>query len=401
MPKEDTQFIGRRQILGGACAAIAGLALPSTSLATTWQPSKRPELAVLVPSFTRQPLLVEQYLNGLTLALDKGGRGSVQLRLVPYQGHTRQVAHKIETLLRESPPDVITGLFSPDVGAMTGPLLQHHKVPMLVCDLGADRLPSIAHNPMLAGQSLELASTNAALGIKAPSQLGSRAVLAIGMAESGHDFPTEFRRTFEDHGGTVLATHVSGVPGRASEFQGLQEALHSHEPDFVMAFFAGPQRQRFDQMMNLTGLGARTAVVTMDLDRTAFAPRNGLSNTAVGSWLHGPAQCDRFQRACSDANVQTSAFTVLGFEAGERIRSGLDSTESGVFIWPDQTVGPRGIRDHRASCMACHGGSWIVTGQDTSTELATPPLHLALQHQFSLEYSRLPSSGWINSYLFN
>ncbi len=300
----------------------------------------------------------------------------------------------------------MTGVLCPTAALTLEPALLHAGVPLLVNDSGANRMPTGDHSGIIIRQSLEYWQSCAAFGQWAPNHLGRRAVLAMGTLEYGYDFPTAFSEAFTASGGTVVATHVSGLPQVDHEFAGLAAAVQEHRPDFVFALYSGPQAQRF-----LANYRASAWANQVPLASGGFLGANTATGVAgpdwsVASWHAATAACSRFAAACDAGNVRVTPFSVLGYESGDRIgtawlaaRSTSQAFVTGLHATPP--TGPRAQRQYHRASMESHGVHWIAASGALTNSLAQIIDFESISNRNPLaeNTAKRQLRGWKNLYL--
>jgi ABC-type branched-subunit amino acid transport system substrate-binding protein len=302
--------------------------------------------------------------------------------------------------------DVMTGVLCPTAALALEPALLAAGVPLLVNDSGANRMPAGEHSGIIIRQSLEYWQSCAAFGQWAPNQLGRRAVLALGNLEYGYDFPAAFSDAFTASGGTVVATHVSGLPQADQEFSGLAAAIQEHQPDFVFALYSGPQAQRFLAHYRAGAWAHNTPLASGGFMNTQATAGMTGPDLSVASWHAAKATCSRFAAACDAGSVRVTPFSVLGYESGDRIAAAWLSAQStsNAFVTAlhaTPSTGPRAQRQYHLASMESQGAHWIAPS-GTQSRSRVEVVHgdtLTIRNPVA-EYSTLKSPrGWTNPYL--
>ncbi len=341
LPTSTLARLGRRGFLGASAstaAAAATAGAPAAVLATASAGTGGPcasaahrTVGVLLPESSRYPTLPSEFLAGLEAGAAASGLPSPRWLPLPYGRSVRSALRQARAAVETGTVDALAGWLPMETAMELAPLLLQHGVPFLASDTGADRLPShlAAHAPWLVAHTLALWQSCARLGQQAPRRWGTRAVLCMGLLESGYDFPHEFRAAFEAAGGTVAATHVSGLPDGRPEFDGLRAALKGTPADFVVALYSGRQAERFGAAWQRLGMDRQRPLVgspvSLESALSASSPAAALQlGTDAGNRLA------RWQAAVPDgalaavarlhAALQEPAF--LPAAARQRVRSG-------------------------------------------------------------------------------
>ncbi|WP_225978934.1 ABC transporter substrate-binding protein, partial [Paracidovorax cattleyae] len=244
-------------------ATSSGLAATATRASERPAPGARLTVGVLLPESSRYPTLSAEFLAGLDAGAAASGLASPRWLPLPYGRSVRSALQQARAAVETGTVDALAGWLPVDSAMEFAPLLQRHGVPFLASDTGADRLPDrpAARSPWLVPHTLELWQSCARLGREAPRRWGTRAVLCMGLLESGYDFPHEFRAAFEAAGGTVAATHVSGLPDGRPEFDGLRSVLKGTAADFVVVLYSGRQAERFRAAWQRLGMDRQQPLV--------------------------------------------------------------------------------------------------------------------------------------------
>lgn len=394
----------RRQLLKGMGAAGLLAYVPFAAARSTSIQS--PRMAVFLPRSGRYPTLSTEYLAGLTAGLAQHGFDADTMLPIAYGANPAVGLRQAQALLACERMDVMTGVFCPTAVMALEPALLGAGVPLLVNDSGANRMPAVAHSGIIIRQSLEYWQSCAAFGQWAPNQLGRRAVLALGNLEYGYDFPTAFSDAFAASGGTVVATHVSGMPQADQEFSGLAAAIREHQPDFVFALYSGPQAQRFLATYRASAWANRVPLASGGF-LGATSPSGAASpDWSVASWHAATATCSRFAAACDADNVRVTPFSVLGYESGDRIatawlaaRSTSQAFVTALHATP--STGPRAQRQYHQANMESHGVHWIAASGTLQNSLAQVIHTESLSNRNPLSHFTAPQQrpGWANPYL--
>ncbi|AVS62898.1 hypothetical protein C8241_15515 [Paracidovorax avenae] len=291
LPTSTLARLSRRGFLGASAstaAAAATASAPAVVLAAASAGTAGPSacavqrtVGVLLPESSRYPTLSAEFLAGLGAGAAASGLASPRWLPLPYGRSVRSALQQARAAMETGTVDALAGWLSMDSAMEFAPLLQRHGVPFLASDTGADRLPdrTAVRSPWLVPHTLELWQSCARLGHEAPHRWGTRAVLCMGLLESGYDFPHEFRAAFEAAGGTVAGTHVSGLPDGRPEFDGLRAMLKGTSADFVVALYSGRQAERFREAWLRLGMDRKRPLVGSPV--ALESPRSESSPTAA------------------------------------------------------------------------------------------------------------------------
>ncbi|XDF33976.1 ABC transporter substrate-binding protein [Paracidovorax avenae] len=298
---------GRRGFLGASAstaAAAATASAPAVVLAAASAGTAGPSasttqrtVGVLLPESSRYPTLPSEFLAGLEAGAAASGLPSPRWLPLPYGRSVRTALRQACAAVETGTVDALAGWLPLETAMELAPLLQKHRVPFLASDTGADRLPdhSSARSSWLVAHTLALWQSCARMGQEAPRRWGTRAVLCMGLLESGYDFPHEFRAAFEAAGGTVAATHVSGLPDGRPEFDGLRAVLKGTSADFAVALYSGRQAERFHEAWLRLGMDRQRPLVG-----NPFALGSPLSTAVLQLGTDAGERLARWQAAASE-----------------------------------------------------------------------------------------------------
>lgn len=396
----------RRQLLKGMGAAGLLAYVPFAAARSTSIQS--PRMAVFLPRSGRYPTLSAEYLAGLTVGLSQHGFDAEALLPIEYGANPAGGIRKAQALLARERMDVISGVLCPTAALALEPALLGAGVPLLVNDSGANRLPVAAHSGIIIRQSLEYWQSCAAFGRWAPGQLGRRALLALGNLEYGYDFPAAFSDAFAASGGTLVATHVSGLSQAEEEFSGLAATIQQHRPDFVFALYSGPQAQRFLATYRASAWANKVPLASGGFLGATVPSGMAGPDWSVASWHAAASTCTRFAAACDAGNVRVTPFSVLGYESGDRIAAAwlASRSTSDSFVTALHTTalnGPRAQRQYHQASMESHGAHWIGLGPSGTTQSSLIKVisddSFTTLNPLAQNAAQLQRRGWRNPYL--
>jgi len=406
---------GRRRFLGTS-AATAATAAWATGSALAQQPAGLQDgerhgglrtVGVLLPDSSRYPTLSAEFMAGLEAGAQASRHAAPRWHPLPY-GHSAHAAvRQARAAVESGAVDALAGWLPMQSATELVPILEQRGIPLLASDTGADRLPVHRHakSPLLIPHTLELWQSSALMGREAVRRWGTRAVLCMGFLESGYDFPHEFRRAFEAAGGTIVAVHISGLPGGVEEFAGLRSALHGAQADVAVALYSGQQALRFQQQWSRLRPNARQPVLgTPFTQGPAVASVDPLKGWAsVASWDARSDACQAIAAQCAARGASQSAGlsgpALLGFEAGQRFaewQNRADSAQRLHALRGSEGDSPRGTRLRDPSSGESSGPHWLHAGPLQAG--ATTQLSHAMSGS-ALAQEAPGRSGWSSSYL--
>jgi len=359
----------RRSFLGGACATVGALVLPSVvspfggeALAAERAPGRSPfSLGVLYPESGLAPRVGGSLLAGLALHLGPG----VSLRSYGVRG-TGEALEKARELVSGG-TTLAVALAAGDTTAALDGFFEEEGGVCVGLDVGANVLRD-GDAAARCVHSLGLWRGAAAMGEWAARNAGGRAVLATHFSDSGYDAPYAFRLGFEEAGGEVVKSSVTHVPPGRTDLASLMREISALRPDFVYASYGGSAATEFVRAYAASGLNKKVALLGHGfLADEALLKGQGSAALGVktfGAW--SPALDSRensgFKKAYGRKTGRVpDVFAVLGYEVGRMIQSALDA------------VGGDPGDDGLASALE----NVSVTGPRGPVSMnADPPLHL-------------------------
>lgn len=393
---------GRRRLIQAAGSALLLPALPA--FASSGRPrAAELTIGVLLPRSAHLPQLGADFLAGLRLGLVQAKAAPINLAISEYQGATPNAGQRqLAALASRDDLLLLTGIADPDAAHALHPILAEHERPLLLCDAGANIARRPADSPYLSCQSLGYWQSNLAAGHWAATNLGRRAVQATGWRESGYDLPYAFTHGFEAAGGSVLASHVSFRPGQEEAFAGLAETVKRIRPDFVHALYSGSEARAFAAFYRQAGLDAIAPLLGGGFLATGMAAGNKAPVLTAASWSGDAAQCSPFTEGCQRTGVQTSPYTMLGYEAALRIAGAIDGAGRNgpalaQALADGRVHGPRGqVAEDRSQAS---GGMthWLRSGSNERV-VATLPLASSAPALIAAVQAGM-KSGWAYPYL--
>jgi branched-chain amino acid transport system substrate-binding protein len=370
------------------------------------------------------PAVDQSFVAGLRGALTDAGV-AFELAIEPTGNCAVKdiVTEKIQRLLLQHTPDVVTGVMGAGLSLHMHALFRDAETPFVVTDLGADPIMTgESRNPFVFVNTLNLWQSACALGYWAASAVGSKACVATGFHEAGYGIIPAFWQGFhEAGGGTILSTEVTH---RASADDDPSEHLRriaALDPDFVMAFYSGREGISFVNAWHDMGLSARVPLIASPLLThdawLARMPHPPVGVRTASSWDTG-ADGDEPERFRCLAKVgegkSPAVFALLGYETGRMLaaataRGGNNLSGetmcralSGVsFVSPrgkmmvDEATGEVGTTDYLQELQRGTDGTLSRVTLET---LPLPPSFRTVYDAIRQSDGR---SGWINPYLVN
>jgi ABC-type branched-subunit amino acid transport system substrate-binding protein len=333
MSLRPTRFSpARRRLL---CATGAATLLMSPLARAVGAARSSPlRVGVVLPRSHRYPELPDRFVAGLeSLAACAGNEHAPRsLEFVPVAcGSGLRAALVAATqAIRDDGVDLLAGFGRHDLASHLTPLLESHRTPFVMSDLGADVVRKRRESPYLIRNSLGYWQANYSMGHWAAANLGRRVLIATDFLESGYDMVYAFRRAFEEAGGEIARVQVTGVPDQSAPLEAVADAVRSHRPDFVYAFYSGKRAQAFlhlyesEGLANIAPLAGAGLLADSAMSSGRPAAFEGLVTASPWSSDIDSAENVALRQACRTAGgADADLFTVLGYETAQRIAMGV------------------------------------------------------------------------------
>lgn len=346
------------------------LARPVAGVAAATGTSSR--VGVLVPRSSLYPWLGESFVAGLRL-----GVAPSATELIVEDTGTRPglAVDKCRRLVRDIKSDLVIALANADAADELAPLLRDSRAPLILATAGVG-----VHDPQ-TDSAIRVASLNVwqshwALGEWAARHLGSRAMVAASMHESGYDAHYAFQMGFESAGGEVIAARVTDAPLNPGGVHAFLSEVDREQPDVVFANYSGHDAVPFMRAWAKTC--HRPALVgssfLADENVLPLLGDAALGVRSVAAW--SPDSADALRKA----GRTPDAFAVLGHECGVLV---AEWAACGRLPVPASGSRPLYLRE--------------VTrrGNETVTELP----RVDESHERILALQSSVRTGWINTYM--
>ena len=376
---------------------------------------------MVLPESQRYPTLSYSLLAGLRLAFVKRGNlvGDQRIELLPasYGDHVAGATRQARALILEQHADLLVGVLSSAATAPLTGLLDAHRVPLILTNVGANVARPRGESPYLFRASLNDWQANWATGAWAAQHIGKTAFIATSFYESGYDTSYLFSRGLQRAGGVVLGSHVTHLPRQTDTFTPMVAAIKQANPDLVYAAYSGQQARDFMRAYAESDLAGRVPLIGSGflLDESLLAQHgqaalHSISGFAWALELDTPEN-QSFTSAYRAATGRTAdPFAVLGYDAGLLIADALDATAGNTHA-TDQLLDALRSRELRSP-----RGNLAMNHQ---TQSSTAPLYIreVRQRQGTLgnaviarldalsgldEVAAIRSSvksGWLDAYL--
>lgn len=276
------------------------------------------KVGVLIPRSSLYPWLGDSFTSGLRLGIQPSG---AELIIEDTGTRPSLAVEKCRRLVREIKADLIIALANTAALNDLKPTLRDTRTPLILATAGA-----VVEQPRSGTSSVLVASLDTwqshwALGAWSARNLGTRAMVAASMHESGYDSHYAFQMGFESEGGEVIATRVTDAPFNPGGVHAFLSEVERLQPDVVFANYSGHDALPF--MRAWANGSARAALVGSPF----FVDENVLLSLGVAAlgvrsvfpWAPGlnrPGNAD-FVTTLRKGGRTPDAFSMLGFECGQ------------------------------------------------------------------------------------
>lgn len=320
----------RRRFVAQTGMVATAIALGGTGLAGAAQSKltsgRALRVGLLLPDARAYPLMGAQLLAGAQSFAAQANSGTpVHFTPVVYGSHPQQAERAMQQMLSAGQVDVLAGFVCANAATQWAPQLAAHQVPLLVGDAGANALVPGAQSPWVLRNSLGYWQAAWAAGRWAAQNLGPRAIVAVGPADSGFDHLPAFERGFASGGGKVQTTVFTRSPDGTSQLDALAQLVRQTRPDLVYALDSGMRADAFQRFWSRSEAARQVPLVAGGMLGEAMAtaalaqrPAQGARIWATRSWQQGAG--DAGMAASSSAGNPTP-FHLLGHEMAQRVHA--------------------------------------------------------------------------------
>ncbi|MGA1790010.1 MAG: ABC transporter substrate-binding protein [bacterium] len=242
--KDHISGLNRRDFLKAACFMTGGLIIspPSFSFFSPCNPAIK--IGILVPGSKIYPDLGHNLLAGMKAYFEHSGKMPDSLRV---ELNTKDIGcissaalRNARLLIEDDHVDIVAAYINTRAAGLLKGLFHEKKIPLVVANTGENLIKREAGSPYIFHISLNHWQAEWALGRWAARNMGKRGVMAASFYDSGYDALYAFRLGFEQAGGEILKTWVTGSP--VSQDVTLTKILIEAKrlrPDFIHASYCG------------------------------------------------------------------------------------------------------------------------------------------------------------------
>ncbi|HXO75604.1 MAG TPA: ABC transporter substrate-binding protein [Puia sp.] len=295
--------------------------------------------------------------QGLDTALKKE-RAGVAITAYPEYvraGAVKETEEALKKLLLYERVDLVIGVLSTKTCNGIIPLLENHRTPALILNLGADLPTRQLSSAYLFYNSLHLWKSEWAIGKWMQKKYGGEPSINMSIYESGYSLHNSFRiGTSVSGAATVKMNIVRNITG-PPDTRPLIEFIRDQQPKHAHILLSGKEGEQFLQLFyeqNLSpppGLSVNPFMVE-DL-QTKIPPGSDLYNaTTWCKTLDTPGNRVFVQEYTTAWLESPNAFALLAYEAGLVLAAALENSDQKIspekiaaLLGQVHPAGPRGV----------------------------------------------------------
>ncbi len=296
--------------------------------------------------------------QGLDSALNKEGAGVTITAYPEYigAGAIKESEEALKKLLLYERVDLIIGVLSTKIITGIIPLLESHRTPALILNLGADLPTPQLSSAYLFYNSLHLWKSEWVMGKWMQKKYGGEPSINMSVYESGYSLHNSFRLGTSVSGAmTVKMNVVRNITG-PPDTRPLIEFIREQRPEHAHILLSGKEGELFLQLFreqNLPyppGLSVNPFMVEDDLQMEV---PSGLELYNASTWCKTLDTSDNqvfIQEYTAAWQESPNAFALLAYEAGLVLAAALEDNDQkispeklAVLLGQVHPVGPRGV----------------------------------------------------------
>ena len=296
--------------------------------------------------------------QGLDTAIKKEGAGvSIESFSEFIQsGSIKNTEEALKKLLLYNQVDLVVGVTGSKTAIALIPLLENHRTPALLLNLGADLPSRRLSSEYLFYNSLHLWKSQWAIGRWMQDIYKGEPSINLSAYESGYGLQDSFRAGASASGATTLkinlVRNISGPPDTMPLIRYIQEQRSPH----IHALLSGKEGEQFLQLYqqhigpNGVGVSVNPFMVEDDFD-VSLPPGPELFNATTWTRSLNTPDNNIFIRAyTADWEESPNAFSMLAYEAGLVLATALEGNDQKISrasltaaLGQTHAVGPRGV----------------------------------------------------------
>lgn len=320
--------------------------------------SKRLKIGWLIPYSGIFRQLKKDLQQGLDTALKKEGAGIV---IEPYPeyiqaGALKEAEEALKKLLLYEQVDLVIGVLSTKTAKGIIPLLESHRAPALLLNLGADLPTKELSSKYLFYNSLHLWKSEWVMGKWAQKKYGGEPLLNMSIYEGGYGLHDSFRVGTSASGAETVKINVVRNISGPSDTLPLIRLIQEQRPQHAHVLLSGKEGEQFLQLFNEHKMGPG-----LGLSVNPFMVEDGLIETLplglelynASTWapsLDTPDNRSFVHDYITDWDESPNAFALLAYEAGLVLAAALEDSKEKIsretltsLLGQVRPVGPRGI----------------------------------------------------------
>lgn len=293
-----------------------------------------------------------------------GGGGEEQLQFVPVftkKGDPVTFKNAVEQLLFFERVDLLSGLISYRTMPDIIPLINDHRKPALLFDLG-EYVPGFdLQCPYVFYTSQQLWQSEFALGNWAECKFRDTGLVVLPFYESGYHLHSSFWEGIQAAGGAALKLHTISKEkssGHSLDLTDFFATIEKDKPAFVHGIFTGDQGTDFIKQWILSPYNRKIPLILVEnmayddlLDDVGHLDCSFYSASSWSRMDQRPENQKFVQKFELASGQKANIFALLGYEAGLMIRevqSGILHGDNEQVLHQLKTIsimGPRGRRN--------------------------------------------------------
>jgi ABC-type branched-subunit amino acid transport system substrate-binding protein len=376
------------------------------------------KMGLIAPQSNFLPQLSRNFRDSLKLGLGKA-LDNIELCVQAggYMSRERDISSAIQKLIIEDDVELIILALNPASLIDLNNLIESEGVPVIVCTLGENLIPSNAVNKFTHFNSFHLWQCGWMLGFEAVKRFGSRVTLACSFKDGGYGISAAVDLGTVSAGGVLVNNLVSRR--RVQDDKPFIEVnkLTEVETDVIVANYSGQEAVEF--INNVKSTSALESVPLMSLpmgveqEILQAVGNDGTGVMSISTWDRSAEISEPYLLADSIAVKQPPNFySLLAYESGMLIAAALVISESQTLSLNDalhtcQINGPRGetelfsanpTPDSRLefTLSSTQQGTETVANNNCLERLESPDSCYQQMQQLSQSEHY---TGWINPYL--
>lgn len=302
--------------------------------------------------------LRKDLMQGLDCALKKEGAG-VSIESFPefiLSGSVKSTEEALKKLLLYHQVDLVIGVVGNKTATAIIPLLDNHRTPAFLLNLGADLPTRELSSVYLFYNSLHLWKSQWVIGKWMQENYGGEPSINLSIYESGYGLSNSFRLGTSASGAATVKINVvrnlEGPPDTLPLIQYIQQQQSPH----IHALLSGKEGEQFLQLYqqhigpNGTGISVNPFMVEDDFE-VSLPP--GLELFNATTWtrsLNTPDNNIFIREYTADWGEPPNAFAMLAYEAGLVLATALEGNDQKISrtsltaaLSQTHAVGPRGV----------------------------------------------------------